>query len=240
MDCPLCRRQHPVGQGCTQADTMQWEKWDKPTGYGWGRYWQGDYHWKQQGSSSSSSRTAGGRCRQCGTNEQFQDDVTCQVCSATNTLLNERVLLDTGASYIPQTKAFINSNHDINDRAKEHSVLWKAVNDYYSSVCSASNLLCGPTRKSTIIEAQHQFDDVCFSLAITGGPQPTQVRRWNTKDARTTRALQSPTQQSQASSSQPDSLGTDYQSWALPPTCTDTEGPAKNTKERYTPSTSPH
>jgi hypothetical protein len=132
-------------------------------------------------------------------------------------------LLDTGSTYNPHIKAFVNSNHDINDRTQEHSVLWKAVNEYYSTVRSASTVLCGLTRKSSFIKAQQQFEEVCFSIAITGGTQPTHTRIWNNKDARTRATPQSSAQQSQASPSKPD-FGMDYQTSAVSPS-PGTDGP---------------
>jgi hypothetical protein len=140
-------------------------------------------------------------------------------------------LLDTGSTYNPHIKAFVNCNHDINDRTREHTVLWKAVNEYYSTVRSASTVLCGLTRKSSFIEAQHQFEEVCFSIAITGGTQPTHTRRWNNKDARTGASPQSSAQQSQASPSQPD-FSMDYQTWAASP-IPGTDGPPESRRPGF-------
>jgi hypothetical protein len=94
-------------------------------------------------------------------------------------------LLDTGDSYGPHVKAFINSNHDINIKTQEHPVLWKAVSDYYSTVRSASNTLCGLSRTTSFTKAQHQFEEVCASVSIIEGTKPHRTRRWNNKDGRT-------------------------------------------------------
>jgi hypothetical protein len=84
-----------------------------------------------------------------------------------------------------------------------------------------------------MIEAQHQFDDVCLTLTRdTGSSQPTQVRRWNTKDhAQTTRAPHSPLQVPQAPPNQPGSHVAEYQGWSSPPDGYDAEGPTKTRKK---------
>jgi hypothetical protein len=211
MECLKCWGHHPVGQGCcTQWDTAQWEK---PSGHGWRCQWQGDQQSKQQGSPGRSSYSTS-RCHQCGKGEQIEEEATCELCSVTNSMLNERVLLDTGTSYLPQVKAFITTNHDINDRAKEHTALWTAVSEYYSAVRRASKLHCGPTRTSHMVQAQNQFDDACLTLAPDKGTthhQP-QARRWNGRDhAYTPHSPQALMEHPNASSSQSATHGMDHQ-----------------------------
>jgi hypothetical protein len=97
--CSLVKKRHPVGQGFTQSDSTQWEDWEKPTTSDWQTPWH-DSTWIQHdsGSAASSSSHIAALCRQCGSNAQYQELVTCQVCSATNTFLNEGVKLFTGHS----------------------------------------------------------------------------------------------------------------------------------------------